>query len=478
MHPDQALVPSTATQLAWIERVLAEGIRRPGSAANARVAAWAEEQFRLIGLHDVRAEPLPVPVWDFRSATLTAWPESRPDEADTFVGFALPHTQSTGGFVAPLVRHVADETDPADVVGRIAVEQLTFTVIPQHLLAPAATAVHDPEDEFATLNHTLPFGPRMQAFAQPAIDAGAGGFVGVLSGVPWETCDYYVPYDGEYRDVPALWLSRSDGARLDALLDDALLDGSGQPVIGRLQVDANRTDGETHNVIGTLPGASDDWVIIGSHHDAPWASAVEDGTGIAMVLAQATYWASVPEHERPHNLMFLLTGGHMVHGAGTAAFIAKHPDLLERTVLELHLEHAALETVGDGNGGLTTTGQPEVRWWFTSRDPQLEESVLEALRHEDLRRSMVLRPDIFMEHPPTDGGFFHLAGVPLVDFLAAPMYLFDSADTIDKVDVDALEPLARAAIRIVADLDGRTAAGIRQAISASIAAISADAPEA
>ena len=35
-------------------------------------------------------------------------------------------------------------------------------------------------------------------------------------------------------------------------------------------------------------------------------------------------------------------------------------------------------------------------------------------------------------------------------FLSAPMYLFDSADTLDKIDVAGLEPLAARAVRIVA----------------------------
>lgn len=127
-----------------------------------------------------------------------------------------------------------------------------------------------------------------------------------------------------------------------------------------------------HNVIGTLPGASAEWVIIASHHDAPWASAVEDGSGIAMVLAQATHWASVPAEERPHNLLFLLTTGHMVHGAGTRGFIDAHQDLLGDVVLEIHLEHTANEVRGDGRGGLEPTGEPEVRWWFTTQEPELE----------------------------------------------------------------------------------------------------------
>ena len=100
------------------------------------------------------------------------------------------------------------------------------------------------------------------------------------------------------------------------------------------------------------------------------------------------------------------------------------------------------------------TADPEVRWWFTSRLPRLEKLVAETLAEEGLRRSFVLPPDVFSPMPPTDGAFFHPEGVPLVHFLSAPMYLVDSADTLDKIDVAGLEPLARAAVRIVAGTAG------------------------
>lgn len=453
-HPRAEWVTPAATQLEWIRRVVGAGIRRPGWPADIAVERWAADQLRALGL-EVRLEPVEHPVWHSDGAVLTAWPDGRPEEAIVLEGLALPHTLPADGLQRPLVRFDPDaDGEQPDVRDRIVVQQQSFTVVPQALLAPAATAVHDPDGEFATLHQTLPFGPRMQLVAEPAIEAGAAGFVGVLSGVPWETHDYYVPYDGHERPLSGLWLSRAQGAALDRLLDRG-------PVVGRLDIDGRRGTGVSHNVVATLPGPSASWVIVGSHHDAPWASAVEDGTGIALVLAQAAYWARVPVEHRPHGLLFLLTAGHMCHAAGTAAFIAAHRDLLDATVLELHLEHAAAETVGDGSGGLVTTGQPEVRWWFTTREPQLEASVAAALAAEDLRRSLVLPPEIFMEHPPTDGGFFHLAGVPLVDFLAAPMYLFDRADTVDKVHVPSLEPITRAAVRIVAGTAHRTPASAR-----------------
>lgn len=436
------MIPSAADQLAWIEAVLAFGVRRPGSPQDQATADWCEARFRELGLEDVRQEPVPLPHWQSEHATLTAWTA---DATVTLPGLALPHTQPADGVEAPVVRFEPGD----DATGAIAVETVTLSELPQSLMRHLATSWHDPAGEFDDLVQVLPFGTRFQEVAEPAMAAGAVGWIGVFD-APWETCDYYVPYDGVPRPISGLWLSRSSGAALDRLLDAG-------PVTGRLDVDARRDQVVAHNVVGTLPGASDEWVVIASHHDAPWASAVEDGTGIAMVLAQAAHWVDVPAAERPHNLLFLLTTGHMTHGAGTAAFIRDHADLLDRIVLEVHLEHAANEVGPD----LVPTGEPEVRWWFTTQEPGLETAVHETLEAEDLRRSLVLRPDVFGPHPTTDGGFFHLAGVPLVNFLTAPMYLFDSADTLDKVHVDSLEPVGRATVRIVESLRGRTAADLR-----------------
>jgi hypothetical protein len=190
---------------------------------------------------------------------------------------------------------------------------------------------------------------------------------------------------------------------------------------------------------------------------------VEDGSGIALVLAQARYWSQVSEQERPHNLMFLLNGGHMSGGAGLIHFVTTNTEWLEEEVLvEIHLEHAARETRGEA-GNLVATGDPEVRWWFTGFVSPLEEALAQAICSEDLRRSLMMPPEGFppgSAHPPTDGAFFH-PHAPIVNFLTAPMYLFDEQDTVDKVDEDSLVPLTRATIGIVNAMRGHTANGLR-----------------
>jgi hypothetical protein len=290
---------------------------------------------------------------------------------------------------------------------------------------------------------------------EPAIEAGAVGFIGIFD-APWDSCDYYVPYDGVARPIPGVWISKSSGNALNAML-------AAGPVTAKIVVDSTREEVTTHNVIGTLPGSSDEWVVIGSHHDGPWISAVEDASGIALVLAQASYWAQVPRDERPHNLLFLVTSGHMVHGSGTAAFLEQHADTLDSIVLEVHLEHTARECKGV-DGKLVPTDDPEVRWWFTSLNDDLIANVLDALKRENVGRSLIMPPEVFAPNPTTDGGFFHLKDVPLVNFLAAPMYLFDSQDTPDKIHEASLEPVTRAAIRIIDSTRGTTAAQMRAGV--------------
>ena len=165
-------------------------------------------------------------------------------------------------------------------------------------------------------------------------------------------------------------------------------------------------------------------------------------------------------------MLFVLMAGHMFGAAGTNGFIDAHQELIDQVVLEVHLEHAARQAVGEGDE-LVATDEPEVRWWFTSQNPELQASVLQAITDEELHRSLVMRPDVFFEAPPTDGAAFHLAGVPLVHFLTAPMYLFDSRDTIDKIHEPSLEPVSRAVVQIIESTAGVTAAQMRAGIVAT-----------
>ncbi len=445
-HPDDDLVPATDEMVGWVESICARGIRRPGSEADVWTESFIADAFREFGLADVRFEPVVLPKWEPHAWSLVVSGAEERLELDCF---PLPHTApAPDGIEAPL-RTVG-------VSGAIALVTVTLNSWPQSFVRDRlALRAIDPTGEFDTISQTLPFGPQLQAVMEPSIAGGAIGFVGIFD-APWESCEYYVPYDGELRPIPGVWISRSDGERVKALL-------AAGNVTARIVVDSTRTDVTTHNVVGTLSGSSDEWVIVGSHHDGPWVSAVEDASGVALVLAQARYWSQVPADERPHNMLFVLQTGHMVHGAGCRGFIAAHADQLDRVVLEVHLEHTARESWGK-DGKLVTGDAPETSWWFTSRNERLIDSVEDALLTEGVQRAFIMPPDVFGPQPTTDGGFYHLHGVPLVNFLAAPMYLFDAQDTPDKLHEASMVPVTRSAIRILASTAGVTADEMRAGV--------------
>jgi hypothetical protein len=77
---------------------------------------------------------------------------------------------------------------------------------------------------------------------------------------------------------------------------------------------------------------------------------------------------------------------------------------------------------------------------------------------------MLVAPDALGPNPPTDAAHFHERRVPIVQLLTAPWYLFDAADTIDKVDRQALVPISEATIEIIDSTAGTTAAQMRAAL--------------
>ncbi|HUI25898.1 MAG TPA: M28 family peptidase [Candidatus Kryptonia bacterium] len=468
--PQNALIPAAEAMLAWIERVYSQGIRRPGYPADQWAEQFCRDQFRELGLENVRLDPVPLAYWEPRAAALRVHAGGTTHEIACFgVPFSAP--------VANLVGDLAgfDHESPERVRGKVALNDVTLLRVPPEFpvlrrrgdasepagLAAAAERAgwcFDPRGTFNGALQVLPFGREIQHVMEPSIAAGAIGFIGSLPEYPGGGYQYYVPYDGISRPIPGVWINGGDGERLRAWL------GAG-PVRVELSVDARAGEFTSHNVIGELPGADDEIVVVGTHHDGPWSSAVEDGSGIALVLAQATYWAAVPRVQRPHRLQFLVNAGHMAGGAGCRAYLERYAAVLDRIVLEVHLEHAAAEFV-ERDGQLVPSGEPEPRWWFTSRIPQLETAVWNAIVAEGLERSLLLTPDALAPFPTTDGGMFHLGGVPLVNFLTAPFYLFDPMDRLDKIHVPSLVPITRAAIRIIESTNGMSAAAMRAARAA------------
>ncbi len=84
----------------------------------------------------------------------------------------------------------------------------------------------------------------------------------------------------------------------------------------------------------------------------------------------------------------------------------------------------------------------------------LKRRIAGAVKRNNLTRTVLLNAN--MVQPvgiPTDASGIVIAGIPVVSLIAGPMYMYDEQDTLDKVAVDELQPVAKAFAEVIDDLD-------------------------
>lgn len=468
------LIPSEETIFSHIATIVEQGIRRPGYPADVWVETYIEEQFTKYGLQDVHKEQVTYHGKDYSEepeinvkwipikTSLTVYTES---ESLQIPAFSIPYAESTDehGIDAEIV-FLKSETVDRNAKGKIVLYPVEFREGVSHqFYKRRAEWYYDPDNTFVLKKQAPVFNVEGNAVMEYAIESGAVGVIGVITGSPDPGMyEYFMPADGRVRPIHGVYISEENGDKIEALIKKG-------PVRATLISEILLEPFVSHNIVGTLPGKSDDWIIIGTHHDAPFYGAVEDASGIAMVLAQAEYWSHIPEEERPHNVLFLVDSGHICGVTGCWTFVQEHEDMLKDVVLEIHLEHIALEYTNE-DGKFVPTGYRQPLWWYTSESNRLITLVKDAIISEDIERSYIFLPEAINRKtglPTSDGAFFHRYKVPLVNVVSGPAYLFTSADTLDKVDKKSLVPVTRAVIRIINGLDSVSAEQIRSEIEMS-----------
>jgi hypothetical protein len=435
--------------LATIRRVVEFGVRRPGYAQSLAVERWLEGAWQEAGLTEVRREPVPVNCWEPARTIL-----AMADGTQEVPCFPIPYTAwtPTDGLEAQaafLGNGMAGDLERVDLRGRIAVLEARFAELPGAALKQGASFIRD-------AGQTIPDGPlhaanwlikNFPAYYE-AQKRGAVGFIGLLVDSPTDGCEFYVPYDGGLKGLPAVWVGREHAARVR----DLALAGQRLRLtsLGEVRVV------ESHNVVGIVPGAGRDAaggnesILVTCHHDAPFASAVEDASGLSVLLVLAREFAASPGRLR-RDLVFVAASGHFHGGVGNRVFVERHAGgFLQRAVAAFGVEHVAEEAEPDGHGGYRLTGRPETRVLFFDGSRKFA-GLLEAaaVRHA-LDRMICANAYAFGPEPPCDSAPFFTAGIPSACHISGPLYLFDPHDTLDKVravDLPAVAGFFAEAIR-------------------------------
>lgn len=457
-YPLDASLPGSEEIFAWVRGLCQTPHRRPGTPEGRRGEEWVAERLREFGL-DVHLDPVPITVWTAHRWALEV-------EGRRVPSFFLVNAAFTGpgGVTAPLVyvgKGRPRDLAGADVSGRIVVAEVPFPYVPTGLLVRflarlgAAYPISDPtgaitlrSGQYLNFVRRNFIGGAEEAEA-PAEDVywqahrrGARAICLVLRDQPSNANSHYGPYDGLMKPMPGLWIGKEDGRALRALAR------AGTTATVRLE--GETCPGTMRNVWALLPGREEEVILVTSHHDAPFQGAVEDGTGVAQVLAQARVWSRVPREARRRTMAFVVDAGHFYGSEGAYRFVKDHGDLVARARIVLTLEHLAAREVRERAGGYAPTGRPALTVMFTSTAPEALACVTRALARKPAPATVPVPYDLLAPAPTSDAAWFVLeAGVPVISWIGCPYYLLDEHDTLEMVDREALGPLCETVTEMV-----------------------------
>jgi hypothetical protein len=457
----------------WQDGLDAIGLRATGSTVHNRYVDDLASRLERVGVAQVHTEPVAWTQWEPSRWSLEVPGDARPVPVAAYV----PYSGQTppAGIEATLLLAATGGTSrapslvlPGGAPAAPGQSQIVlFDVVPH----PLVTGIFDALD-YGTPRHPPGYTPadvyNRAWIAQPTSQlddlssAGFAGAIGILD-LPAEAAQgMYMPYDGKLRNLPALFVDRDTGARLKQV---ALAGGS-----VRLTLEAAVRPITTPNLIGFIPGQSDELVILHSHHDG--TNGIEDN-GPEAIVAMAQYLTRLPRCALPRTIMVVMSTGHFADGdLGTKAFVSRHhDDLIARSAAAVTIEHlGAMEWLAGPDGRYGLTGKYEFGGAFASPFQVYVNLMRRALRQAGVTEDRVMRP--WVPTPdreqalawPGDGeGFWTLGSLPAGNFITGPSYLLNGGMAVaDMIDIAALRRQAIAFLDLVLTLGRVPLAQLRQ----------------
>ncbi len=438
----------------WIERIVSFGPRKPATDGDEKTRAFIMGKFNEFGLEVAEPEPLAVETsrvhgWSFALKDRKTGEEI---EVPTFhIPFPAPTPED--GVEAPLV-YVGEGRDMEnmDLAGKIVVFEQTAQA--QNWSAyKSAFFFHDPAGSIPDgYTQSMMESKHERIVHDEAVEGGAVGMVGLLSNLEWES-DTFCPQmnHGVGKKIPGYWVSPKNSETVMKWLER-------EDVVGRMKMSTERGHSETYNLWATLPGRTDEYYIVMGHHDAPFANAVQDASGVSVVLALAKHFSALA-NERPleRGVIFLAVGAHTLGRLGERAFVERHrDDILPKTALVVSIEHVGREFVSQEDLGFKCSDQPSPRLVVISQNENVGGIVKSSILHNDYRRSVIIPQWVVKKISGKSRGIsgeFYEADAPVVGLLPNPPYIFFKEDTPETVARNQLAPTADLVISILRTAD-------------------------
>jgi hypothetical protein len=452
------------------------GLRATGSPTHDQYIQSLATRLEQVGVQQVHTEAVAFTKWAPSNWSLDVI--TGPGQGSVPVAAYIPYSGQTPstGITGPLVLAATGGTSnpqpptltlPSVSPSVLSSQIVLFDVLPK----PLTNAFFDALDWGAPTQPQHPPGyspatayDRMW-IAQPTTpmdqlsDAKVAGAIGILD-LPAEAAQgMYMPYDAKLRNVPAMFVDRDTGARLRQVAQ------AGGSV--RLTLEAQVAPTTSPNLIGVIPGKSDQLVILECHTDG--TNGVEDN-GPEAILAICQYLARLPRSALPRTVLVLLSTGHFAAGdLGAVDFVNRHhDDLIKRTAAELTIEHlGALEWLPGPDGRYALTGNYEIGGSFVSPFSAYVQMMRGTLQRAAVTDARVLRPWVPFEWTdpspgappdgltyPGDGESFWARGaLPAGNFITGPNYLLNGGMRVaEMIDIKAVRRQAIAFTDLILQL--------------------------
>ncbi len=272
---------------------------------------------------------------------------------------------------------------------------------------------------------------RWEQVTQRAESAGAALTVGIWG---------YAENLGVIQDMPALatpgfWIGYEDGKHLRDLI-------AAGPVRISASLQLDMREGLTsHSQYATLPGMTDETIIVTAHQDGWFDAALDNASGLAVMVALAEHFSRLPREQRRRDMIFVGTAGHHI-GSPNSPYMLEQ-GLLEKCALLLNAEHISpTQFLGWETELRRTAGISPRRWWVHGSD-ELLNLALGAYRTFGVSIAGPMHPSASGEIGSID------EEAPSIQLIRSPEHKHTDLDIPALVPSVGLEAVARAFAKII-----------------------------